>query len=110
MRSLLVLILLWLGFQVGGLLFEGKHTQSASAHLGIPSAAQVEAVLQKWPPSSRKIAENMIAQCGRPDLAQNDVLRWDHRAEVGIVLYRDSATRGLATASMGQSIRAASER
>ena len=97
MRSLFFLILLWLGVQLTGLLF-GVHSrrEGSPAADSVTSASQVDAVLRHWPSDSQEIARSVIAECGRPDVVREGLMRWNRRGDLAIVLYRDAPSRASA--------------
>lgn len=88
MRSLIVLVLVWLAFQFGSLLIERKPDPSrADARL---SAQRVDETLDHWPEGPRDLAKQMIGDYGLPDGAHVNVLWWNRAGDARIVIYRDT--------------------
>jgi hypothetical protein len=89
-KSLFLLILVWLAFQFGALLLDGPSSRGMAQKSGAPS---LEATLRDWPTSSQAVAKDVIHRLGPPDVIKQDLLRWDRRG-VGLVLYRDKTEHG----------------
>jgi hypothetical protein len=89
MRSLIVLVLVWLALQFGSLLVGGKPDP-------VPSDARIDGhrvdeALRAWPEASRDLAKRLIADYGMPDGAHENVLWWNRAGNARIVIYRDDA-------------------
>lgn len=85
MRGLLFLTLFWLVAQLGNLVFDmkGQHPGDLRSH------RDVRLVLERWPSTTRNIADQMISRYGEPDQVVDDQLWWHPRGRAAIVLYRD---------------------
>ena len=88
MRSLIVLVLMWMALQLVWLGLETRRARRDPRH---PSAERVEAILARWPNEARRAARSMIVDRGGPDGARVDVLWWEPRgdAAVAVAVYRD---------------------
>jgi hypothetical protein len=89
MRSLIVLVLVWLALQFGSLLIGAKPDPDPSDTR--ISVHRVDEALRAWPEASRDIAKRLIADYGMPDGARDNVLWWNRADNARIVMYRDEA-------------------
>lgn len=91
MKSLGLLVLVWLVFQVGALIMEGR--RSANAPVLKASVTSVEARLRDWPSDSREVAKDVMRRLGPPDVVEQDLMRWNVRDGIGLILFRQGNTR-----------------
>lgn len=90
MKSLGLLVLVWLVFQVGGLIMEGRRGPNAPALK--TSVESVEATLRDWPSASREVAKDVMRRLGPPDVVEQDLMRWNGRDGIGLILFREGHT------------------
>ena len=93
MKSLLVLILMWLLFQYGALLFTGRPAGPSHSALRA-SAHEVQAVIERWPPPARHSAQTMIERYGLPDSVLGGRLSWKQQGAVVTLLPSDDPDHG----------------
>jgi hypothetical protein len=79
MKSLLVLVLAWLLYQYGAMLW------TKGAHHPAPRERAVQAVMNRLSPDDRQVVRTLIDRYGPPDARREGVLSWNHGSVVVLV-------------------------
>lgn len=85
LRSLFVLILLWVAFQFAVMSFAGMRSSSGGHG---PSPSGLHRALSAWPEDSRRLALKIVDEYGMPDGVNEQSLWWIRPDDSRIVIYR----------------------
>jgi hypothetical protein len=91
MKSLGLLVLVWLVFQIGALIVEER--RGGHAPVVKTSVTSVEAKLRDWPSDSREVAKDVMRRLGPPDVVEQDLMRWNVHDGIALILFRQGHTR-----------------